>query len=136
MFEYKDIKVFSLISRIWSISGRLVLYVISGAAGRTSHVLAAPPTDPARTNLLVLDLLGRSVLLRDCMTPFPAGVLLPSVAAAARPWYGVTMDCRLVTVGSPDFKLSCASDPVMIHMMSVKYGSGCHWYSALTLLVM
>ena len=40
-----------------------------GAAGSIGHV-PAPPTGPAKTNLLVLedlDPLGRSVLLRDCL---------------------------------------------------------------------
>jgi hypothetical protein len=62
------------------------------AAGSTGHV-PAPLTGPARTNLMVRDLLGRSVLLRDCLdrdlTPFPAGVQLSSVAAVALPWYGL-----------------------------------------------
>ncbi len=48
---YTDIKVFPSISKIWSILG-----------GRTGHVPAPPGS-----SLLVLDPLGRSVLLRDCL---------------------------------------------------------------------
>jgi hypothetical protein len=81
MSGYNDIEVFSPTSKILSISAQYywVLYAIPGAAGRTSHVtLAAQGPGPADgSRLLVLDPLGRSVLLRDC----PAALFCWSSAA-------------------------------------------------------
>ncbi len=110
MSGYKDIDVFSSISKVWSILG-----TICHTWGGWAHRPRSSPADSDGSSLLVLDPLGRSVLLRDCLdaqnvpsfrrwrfemklspffltvlTPFPAGVQqLLSVAAVARPWCGL-----------------------------------------------
>jgi hypothetical protein len=60
MSGYKDIDVFPSISKIWSILGT-ICHTWGGWAHR-------PRSSPAHgSSLLVLDPLGRSVLLRDCL---------------------------------------------------------------------
>jgi hypothetical protein len=84
MSGYKDIDVFSLISKIWSILG-----MICHTWGGWTHQPRSSPTDGS--SLLVLDQLGRSCV--TVLTPFPARVQqLLSVAAVARPWCGLPAD--------------------------------------------
>ncbi len=90
---------------------------MSGAAGCTSHFsLAAQgtPTGPASWSSTYLDGLYSWLTV---LTPFPAEVQLPSIAAVAWPW------CRLPAgrwaVLIPSY--GNTSDLVMFHMMSVEY---------------
>jgi hypothetical protein len=92
LVQCRDIRISNFSLRYQRFCRYRVRYAIPGAAGRTDHV-PAPPTGPVRTNLLVLDPLGRSVLLRDCLGALScwgsAQNQLTSFAAAARPWYGL-----------------------------------------------
>jgi hypothetical protein len=83
--EYADNKVFPSISKIWSILG-----TICQTWGGRAHRPRSSPAD--RSSLLVLDPLGRSVLLRDCLDAlscWSSVKQLLSVAAVARPWCGL-----------------------------------------------
>ena len=104
MLGYKDIEVFSLISKIFSISGKICL-----TWGRWApHWPCSSHADGS--HLLVLDPLGRSVLLRASLDALScwssAQKAVPKLCLLLMQWPGPGMDrdCRRVTVDSPDFK--------------------------------
>jgi hypothetical protein len=126
VLQYRDIRI-SKVKTLMSISKfslwyqrfcrYQVRYPIPGADGRTGHV-PAPLMGSAKTNLLVLDLLGQSVLLRDC----------PDILSC---WSSAAFCCcsgpaMVWTAGQSRWAVLISSyrstsDLVMIHMMSVNY---------------
>ncbi len=117
MSGYKEIESDSKVSlRYQRFSRYWVRYAMPWADGRTCH--PAPPMGPAKTNLLVLNQLGRSLLLRDCLDTLSCwssaafcccrGPALVYTAGLSR-WAVLILSYR------------SSSDLVMIQMMSVKY---------------
>ncbi len=109
-----------------------VRYALPGAAGRIGHV-PAPPTGPASWSSTRLDGLYSSSCM-TVLTPFPAGVQVPSVAAVARPWYVLPRPAG--HGGQSWFQVIAV---LVIWWWSTwcqsSMLSACHWYSASTLLV-
>ncbi len=121
MSRYKEIKVFSSISKILSISGT-ICHIWGGWAHRPRYTGSPGPVDGS--NLLVLDSLGRSVLLGDCLDALSC-------------WSSATFCCcsapALVwTAGRSRWAVLISSyhntsDLVMMHMMSVEYAFSLSW---------
>jgi hypothetical protein len=117
MSGYKDIDVFSSISKIWSILG-----TICHTWGGWAHRPRSSPADGS--SRLVLDPLGRSVLLRDCLDALScwssaAAFCCCSGQALVPVWTAGWSRWAVTAVLISSFRST--SDLVMIQMMSVKY---------------
>ena len=112
MLGYMDIDVFSSISKIWSILG-----TICHSWGGWAHWPRSSPADGS--SLLVLDPLGRSVLLRDCLdvlSCWSSAAAFCCCSGQALVWTaGWSLWAVLIS------SYCSTSDLVMIQMMSVSY---------------
>jgi hypothetical protein len=123
--QYRDILISKFSLRYQRFGRFWVRYVIPGAAGRSgpAHQPRSSPADSDGSSLLVLDPLGRSVFLRDCLDALSCW----SSEAAFCCCSGQT----LVTVWTAGWSrwavlissYRSTSDLVIIQMMSVKYVS-------------
>ena len=114
---YTDIKVFPSISKIRSSLG-----TICHTWGGRAHRPCSSPADSDGSSLQVLDSLGRSVLLRDCLDALSCR----SSAAAFCCCSGQGRQALVWTAGWSRWAVLISSycstsDLVMIQMMSVKY---------------
>ncbi len=118
MSGYKDIEVFSSISKILSISGT-ICHTWGGWANRPRNTGSPGPADGS--SLLVLDPLGLFVFLGDCLDALScwssaAFCCCSGPALVSRCW---TAERSRWAVLISSYRNT--SDLVMIHMMSVEY---------------